>query len=321
MKPPARRSGPASLSAAARANTPRNLLAFQRTLKDALIRPLAPGDTAQKKWIDGRPMEEFAATFIKPNDRLTALDRLQIYNRMYWYRLLDCFHDDNPGLRALLGEKKFSRLAEAYLAKYPSASFTLRNLCERLERFLREEPRWTAPHTSLALEIARFEWAQTLAFDEPGRPVPTAVEIAATPPHRLRVGLQPYITLLALKHPIDDYVIAVKKRDVLRSEASNATTSAPRRARVPSVPRPRPEPVFLAVHRLNNRLYYKRLDVAAFKVLVALRDGATLPKALASAGRQAKPEAVQEWFATWMKLGWLSKRISVTARRDAWTAP
>lgn len=295
------------LAAAARANTPRNLLAFQRTLKDALIRPLAPGDKTQKTWRDGRPMSEFAATFVKGNDRLTPLDRLQIYNRMYWYRLLDCFHDDNPGLRALLGEKRFNQLAEAYLTKYPSTSFTLRNLCERLEKFLAQEPRWTAPHTALAREVARFEWAQTLAFDEPGRPVPTPEELAGTPPHRLRFGLQPYITLLALKHPVDDYVIAVKKRDTLRSEASNATASARRSVRVRRVPQPRPERVFLAVHRLNNRLYYKRLDSAAFKVLVALRDGAPLVRAIARAGRRAKPEIVQEWFATWTKLGWLCR--------------
>ncbi len=307
------------LSAAARADTPKNFLAFQRTLKDALVRPLAPGDTTQKKWTDGRPMAEFAATFVKGNDRLTPLERLQIYNRMYWYRLLDCFHDDNPGLRALLGEKRFNRLAEAYLTKYPSASFTLRNLCERLERFIREEPRWTAPRTALALEVARFEWAQTLAFDEPGRPLPTPKEIATTPAHRLRLDVQPYITLLALKHPIDDYVIAVKKRDTLRSEASNATTSARRSSRVRHVPLPRAERVFLAVHRLNNRLYYKRLDAAAFKVLVALREGASLSRAVAAAGRTANATVVQEWFATWMQLGWLCK-VTPSSRRPSPTA-
>lgn len=304
---PARRAGSAALAAAARADTPRNLLAFQRTLKDALTRPLAPDDTTQKTWTDGRPMTEFAAIFVKGDDRLAPIERLQVYNRMYWYRLLDCFHDDNPGLRALLGEKRFNRLAEAYLTKYPSASFTLRNLCARLERFLREAPRWTAPDTALAVEVARFEWAQTVAFDEPARPVPAPEEFAATPPGRLRLALQPYVTLLALRHPIDDYVIAVKRRDALRSEASNATTSARRATRDRVVRRPRPEKVWLAVHRVDNRLYYKRLEPAAYRVLVALRDGATLTRALAAAGRRAKPEDVQGWFATWMNLGWLCR--------------
>lgn len=294
----------AALAAAARADTPRHLLAFQRTLKDALIRPLAPGDRTQKKWIDGRPMTEFAAAFVKGNDRLQPIERLQIYNRMYWYRLLDCFHDDNPGLRAALGPRKFTRLAEAYLVKYPSSSFTLRNLCARLERFLREEPRWTAPRTVLAIDIARFEWAQTVAFDEPAQPVVTAEEIARTPPARLKLRLQPYVTLLALEHPVDDYVIAVKKRDVLRAEASNASTGARRGEREKRVTRPKRERVWVAVHRLDHRLYYKRLSRPAFQVLAALRDGRTLPQAVAAAGRGVTADDVQAWFATWMQLGW-----------------
>lgn len=293
---------------AARADTPRNFLAFQRTLKDALIRPLAPGDRTQKQWTDGRPMEEFAAQFVKGNDRLTPLDRLQIYNRMYWFRLLDCFHDDCPGLHALLGARRFTQLAEAYLTKHPSSSFTLRNLCARLADFIRANPRLTAPHTALAVEIARFEWAQTVAFDEAALPVLTAEKIARTSPAKLRVRLQPYITLLALRHPIDDYVIAVKKRDALRSEASNATTSVRETGKVRNVRRPKPERVWLAVHRLNNRLYYKRLSASAFKVLVALHAGEPLAKAVAAAGPNAKPEDIREWFSTWMQLGWLCRR-------------
>jgi hypothetical protein len=104
-----------------------------------------------------------AETFIKPNDRLTSFDRLEIYNRVYWFRVLDCLYDDYPGLRGILGERKFMKLITAYLAKYPSASFTLRNLGSRLEQFLREEPRWVAPRAELALDMVRFEWAQVVA--------------------------------------------------------------------------------------------------------------------------------------------------------------
>jgi len=207
-----------------RADSPRALRAFQRLVKDAVVRPLAPGYRMQRRWFDGRPMAEVAAEFIKPNDRLTAFERLEIYNRMYWFRIIDCFYEDCPGLRAMLGERKFDRLAVAYLTKHPSSSFTLRNLCSHLEEFIRAAPRWTAPRTALAREIARFEWAQTVAFDEGARPMMKPAEIAHANPARLKLGLQPYITLLALEHPIDRYVLAVKKRDTLRAEASNATT-------------------------------------------------------------------------------------------------
>ena len=286
-----------------------DLRSLQRLMTHALARPLTANDDLQKTWIDGRPMADVAAEFIKPNDRLTAFDRLQIYARCYWFRLIDGVYDDNPGLRAFLGDEKFSALTRAFLAKYPSRSFTLRNLCSRLPQFIREEPRWTAPHTALAEQLARFEWAQTVAFDGEALPVLTPEEIAAMPPGRLRFGLQPYVTLLELDYAFDDYVIAVKKREALRSDASNTPDGAPRPAkRTRKIPPPKREHVCLAVHRIDLLLYYKRLEPSAFKVLAALRDGRTLTQAIAVAVKNVKPERVQRWFTTWMELGWFCRR-------------
>ncbi len=302
LRPPPRQ-------AAARMNSTADLRRFQRLMTHAVVRPLAAGDRLQARWIDGRPMAQVAAGFIKPNDRLTAFERLEIYNRMYWFRLIGCFHEDNPALRALLGERRFGRLARAYLAKYPSRSFTLRNLCSRLEQFIGEEPRWTAPRTALALAVARFEWAQTVAFDGEARPALTTDDLADTAPARLRVGLQPYLSLLTLEYPVDDYVLAVKKRSALRSEASNAVDPAgPAARRRKAVAPPRRGRTFLAVHRHTNRLYYKRLGRAELLILQALRAGRPVGRAVASGGRRVRPDQVQDWFATWMKLGWLCRR-------------
>jgi hypothetical protein len=288
--------------------TTADVVKLQRLMMHALIRPLTPDDGLQETWIDGRAMADVAAEFIKPNDRLSAFERLQLYNRMYWFRLIDIMHADNPGLRAVVGDKRFDRLVQAYLAKYPSRSFTLRNLGARLPQFLREAPRLTAPHTKLAHTVAVFEWAQTVAFDEGTRPVITPAEIGRTSPAKLRLALQPYVTLLAQDYPVDDFVIAVKERDALRTEASNAVDSARAVPRSRSVRRPRPRRTYLAVHRYNNRLFYKRLERPAFLILSALAAGRPLAQAVAAGGRRVKPAQVAEWFATWMELGWLCKR-------------
>jgi hypothetical protein len=278
---------------------------FQRMMATALLRPLTEDDNLQPLWIDGRPMEEVAAEFVKPNDRLTSFERLQLYNRMYWFRLFDAIRDDCPGLLSALGERAFGRLAQAYLEKCPSRSFTLRDLCSRLEGFIRANPGLTAPRTELAAEIARFEWAQTVAFDGEAREVVPAPYLAGTPPSRLRLGLQPYVTLLDLRYPIDSYVIRVKRRDGLRSEASNTPGPAPTIHRaVRRTALPRPARTFVAVHRLNNRLFYKRLDPAAFRILEALARGGTLSRAIEAGGAAADPARVRRWFKTWMALGW-----------------
>ncbi len=268
------------------------------------MRPLAADDTLAPTWRDGRKITDVAAEFIKPNERLTAVERLEIYARGYWFRIRDCVYDDAPGLRALLGERKFAALVEAYLTKYPSRSFTLRNLCSRLPQFIAEEPRWTAPHTRLAHSIARFEWAQTHAFDAAARPPLTADDIADAPPTRLRMALQPHITLLALDWPVDDYVIAVKRREAQRAEASNTVAGERVASRVKRVRRPRREPTYIVVHRYKHRLYYKRTTAAGFAILDAIARGKTLARAIAAAGQGVTPEELRDWFSTWMELGW-----------------
>jgi len=271
----------------------------------ALVRPLTDAEGMQPKWVDGRPMAAVAETFIKSNDRLSSFERLELYNRMYWFRILGAIRDDCPGMVALLGERRFERLAQAYLTRYPSRSFTLRDLGSRFERFVAEHPSLTAPRTAAARGVARFEWAQTVAFDGLARPPFRAERLSRVPPDRLRLGLQPYVTLLALDHPIDAWILGVKRRNILRAEASNAVDSPGRRTGGPRRPAPPAKRrVYVAVHRHEQKLYHKRLEPAAYRILCALRDGQTLSEAVAAGGRRLSPPDVQKWFASWMALGW-----------------
>ncbi len=286
-----------------------DLRAFQRVMMQAVTRPLARGQRASRRWTDGRPAADVIGTFSAPNDRLSGLERIEIYNRMYWFRTLDSLHEDLPGLRAVLGARKFMRLIEAYLVKNPSRSFTLRDLPSRLEAFIRATPRLSAPHTALAADMTAFEWAQIECFDSAALPVMTTDDLADQPPAKLRLGLQPHLRLLALRYPVDDYAMAAKQ-NALRADASNAVDAAPPdkagRTAV-TLRRPKQARTFLAVHRREGRVFYQQLDAPAFRILTALRAGRTLPQAVASAGRGVTAAQVGEWFATWMKLGWFCR--------------
>ncbi|MBV9488206.1 MAG: putative DNA-binding domain-containing protein [Verrucomicrobia bacterium] len=286
---------------------------LQRAMASALFRPLTPQWRMQKAWVDGGSMRELAAEFIKPNDRLSAFERLEIYSRQYWFRVLDCLYDDYPGLRAVVGERRFMKLAIAYLARYPSESYNLRDLGNRLELFLQHEPHWVAPREELALDMVRFEWAQVMAFDGPSKPPISPDDVLDTPPDRLRLGLQPYLSLLALRYAVDNFLIAVKQReaDSLRGEASNAVAAGPKATKRRRSPRlPDREPIHLAVHRLNNMLYYKRLEPEAFAILSALARGATVEDACVAAVEASDradcdwPAQIKAWFDTWSALGW-----------------
>ena len=294
-----------------------DLKQMQRFMAQQLFRPLTAADRMQPMGADGRPMTDVADSFIKPNDRLTSFDRLEIYNRQYWFRILDCFYDDYPGLRAILGERKFGRLARAYLERHPSTSFTLRNLGRYLEDFIRAEPQWVAPHLELAIEMARFEWAQIVAFDGEARPPLTPEALQKIEPSRLRLGLQPYLTLLEVNYAVDDFSLALKKQNALRNEASNAFDSAPKakKKRTASIPKRLKKPIYVGVHRFQNALYYKSLEREAYQLLLALQEGATLTRACDRVLREAVqdsdvdwPGRIRGWFANWSAMGWFCTR-------------
>jgi len=311
--PPAAR---AARFAPAQVRSTRELAALQRAMWTVISRPLTPSNRMPRRWTDGRPTAEIAAQIARPNDRLTSFERLEIYSRMYWFRVLDSLYDDCPGLRAVLGVPRFVKLAEAYLVKYPSRSFTMRDLPSRLARFIRAEPRWTKPHTALCHDVARFEWARIAVFDSAARPVFTADDLLDADPTRLRLNLQPYLQLLKLDHPVDDFILEVKQRaELSRGEASNTSLAAPTPvARGRRLPLPKPARTHVAVHRLDGVIYFKRLEPAAFKILTALRAGRTLQQALVAGiprARGPQPDwagQVQGWFRTWMELGWFCRR-------------
>jgi len=294
---------------------PARLRALQRAFAAGIMRPLTGEKGMQPDWIDGRSSAQAVGAFIKPNENLSSVERLEIYNRQYWYRLLDCFREDFPGLRTLIGDAPFTALAVAYLTKYPSNSFTLRDLGNRLEQFLNEEPKWIEPYAKFAFDVVRLEWAHIVAFDGAALPPLEVDELLGHGPARLQLGLQPHLTLLACDYPVDNYLIAVRRRHEPGGEASHAISERVAKKPAKKVPRPRAEKTWLAVHRSDDAVYYKRLEPAAFALLAQLRDGASLQVACEQALLE-HPETegfnvmLQDWFAQWASLGWFHWRSS-----------
>lgn len=286
------------------------LMQLQRTMARAVMQPLTASERMQRRAPDGGPMKRYASRFIKPNDRLTSFERLEIYNRQYWFRVLSALGEDFPGLRAVLGQRRFDAMAKAYLIANPSRSFTLRNLGARLESWLRKNPKWAGKNRDLALDIARLEWADIEAFDGKAEPPLRPEDLSSGAGPRLKLVLQPYVRLLSFRYPVDDLLLEVRKEDDDTDFASNAFTERKKRKRVRAVAKLKPAQIFLAVHRIDYSVYFRRIELEEFSILSALRQGKTLSAAVESAFHKSsgapeeRPLKVQTWFQTWSTLGW-----------------
>jgi len=286
------------------------LLELQQRMMKAVMQPLTSSNRIAPKTPAGRPMRIEVSKFITPNDRLTAIERLEIYSRSYWFRVLESLNDDFPGLRAVLGKRAFDRLSRAYLADCPSQSFTLRNLGSRLEGWLRRNPRYAGSRQALALDMVRLEWAHIEAFDSVAEKVLGPEDLLELGPS-FRAGLQPYIRLLALEYPVDELRIHVNQASEEHGTASNAVLKQKHRNLTRRVRRLKRERIYLAVHRFNSIVYCRRIAAEEYGLLNALREGQPIGMAIqtgfknSSVTSDEERSMLEKWFAAWAELGWL----------------
>ena len=287
------------------------LLDIQRRMAAAVMHPLTRGETMPRRRRDGASNLREADAIIRPNDRLTSFERLEIYNRQYWFRLYTSFEEDFPGLQAVLGRARFDALMRAYLTDCPSQSFTLRNLGSRLDAWFDQHPEHLGPHPVLARDMARLEWAHIETFDSEERP-PLSPEALAAIDENSTMRLQPYLRVLALSYPVDDLLLQVRNENGSSASSTNNASIARKRRHVRHVATLAPRPIHLALHRHENSVWYKSLSTEEFGLLSALLAGKTLGDAIdlaladSSLPEDQRPALLQEIFATWAMLGWFT---------------
>jgi Putative DNA-binding domain len=286
-----------------------SLVDLQRAMAAAVMQPLTPDEQMQARSADGRDMNKVAASFIAPNSRLNAFERLEIYNRQYWFRVLGALAEDFPALRVVVGTRAFEALSIAYLTEHPSRSFTLRNLGSRLAEWLAANPQAAGRRHGLAIDVAKIEWAFVEAFDNAER-TPLTPDQVATLDAGSRLALQPHLRLIALEYPVDDLVLGLHKRDKKQTSEAGVDHEEIDKAPV-KLPRLRRRLTWLAAHRVDDSVFYLRLKREEFFTLSAIRERMQLGEAIEAgfvgstvAGSQ-QARLVRKWFATWAELGWI----------------
>jgi len=121
----------------------------------------------------------FSATLIG-GPTLDVYTGLAIYHNAYQARLQEVLRDDFGAVWYWMGDDEFAQLSTAYIRRYPSAHYSLRWFGERFPGFIVEH--LIPEHSAPLAELARLEWAFTLAFDAPlGEPL-TLQDMAQLPP-------------------------------------------------------------------------------------------------------------------------------------------
>ena len=307
MKPPGKQPSPSQT------DTKNDRLAAAQALMVANItRPLVTdeNDHHEPKSIRDEQFDNAANQLFKPSWSLTSIDRMEIYNRQYWYRVLDSMLDDFPGLQTILGAEKFDNLVTAYVEANPSTTYTLRDLGCKLPMFIVEHPDLCAPDQEVAHQMALFEWAAIEAFDNKRYPILPPNAMSAASPDALVLKLQPYITIMESDYALDDFALKVEK---VSSQHCISTALASRSHCETKEMRPNKKHCYIVIYRLQNSVYYKRIDKEQFCLLTSIKSGASLGQAceelagqLTSSKLATLPDRLRQYFSKWMELNWFA---------------
>ncbi|MEP3889604.1 MAG: DNA-binding domain-containing protein [Hellea sp.] len=267
---------------------PASLQEMQAWMQKALIHPQAvqPQDVADR---------------LTPSNRLSAPQRLAIYQRSYISRLCLCLAEQFPASRKALGAELFDNFARVYLARDPSDSYTLYDLGRRFPAFLEEtrpdgdsqeseQENWV----NFMIDLATYERALFVLFDAPGhegKPWPTS----DTPDEALM--LQPCFALGAYRFNVASYY---------HSAVDHAESQLPPRAES-----------YVAIIRYNYLTSSIPITRPHYEFLRAMQDIQSVSASLDQIAKTmgVSKAKVQKTWKTHIRERWIEKRFFVD--RDA----
>ncbi len=229
------------------------------------------------------------------DDRLTAVERLEIYANAYFYRILDCLKDDFPATLAIVGADNFHNLITGYLIAHPPTQPSIDRVGEHLAEFLRDHPmreKWP-----FLADLALLEGTLLAVFRAANAEVLTAEAIRSVPAGKwpaLKMRTHPAVAMLDCEWRVDE---------LLRDFENSAGTG--RRAHLAAAR----EKTNVLVWRQNLHASYRRLEnVERTPLALANKEVtfATICDAIAAASDDRDPLAlINELLTRWLGEGLL----------------
>ena len=236
---------------------------------------------------------------ILPSNEMSSLDRIQIYGRAYFGRLVECLRAQFPAVRHAISDEAFDGLAYGYLIQNPSRNYTLGTLGDSFDTFLET----TRPARSegsdeddldiadFLIDLSRLERTYSDVFNGQGPEGqvwlrPEDLE-GMTVEQFARCHLIPYecVRLLEFRFPVHEYASAIRQG-------------------IEPVP-PVPRPVLLVVTRRDYVVRRYEINRQQFDLLSSLVRRDSIGEALESLVSNFESDlpsltaAVRSWFREW----------------------
>jgi hypothetical protein len=245
------------------------------------------------EWEVGTAADSDAAELLTAGPRLDARERLAIYRRGYYARLVECLADDYPAMQHAVGEESFDSICRSYIARYPSRGPSLNAFGRHMAVFCRETLPSSPVPPGFAADLATLEWAIVEVIHAPSSPALPLDDLRKIPADewaRARLVPNSAFRLLRFQYPVNAYFQAFRDGNAPRIPAAEASATV--------------------AYRSGPTVWRWNLSPAMFDVLSALVAGETLGASLtraephmASLSEAEATQQVMAWFREWVASG------------------
>lgn len=237
--------------------------------------------TAARSHLDVEPSDVVASTA-----KLGPHERLELYNRGYHARLLECLRTAYPALLEMVGPELFEAFARDYLAARPPRSYTLLALTHGFADHLQatrpdEDAPGPEPWVDLIVDVARAEQAFVAVFEGAGSEGQAWLRpegLSEEPLLAARLQIAPAFRLLSTRFALAEFLLATRRGER-------------------ETPYPPAREGGLALTRRDFVVILTPLDRAQRDVLQALAGGASIAGAAETAG--VDPLEAWAWVRAW----------------------
>jgi hypothetical protein len=233
---------------------------------------------------------------IESDDRLSAVERLEIYANAYFYRILDCLKEDFPATLATLGADNFHNLITGYLIEYPPTEPSISYAGRYLSEFLRHHPmRAMHERWPFIADLARLERTLVEVFHAAEAEPLSAEAMRSVAPEdwpALAMRTHPALAIVDCQWRVDELLREVETAAGESGQPRDAARAA----------------VSVLVWRHNSKVHYRALEQperAALELVSAGASFAAICEAVAACVEDDAVALINRLLARWIGEGLL----------------
>jgi len=262
-----------------------------------ISRPLNESNCVEAVSMSDSTITKEASYFISSNHTLEPHQRIEIYHKQYWWRLINAMQKFFPLTLQFLGYKKFENVTVQYLLKYPPDNWSLTVLGRNFPLWIKENYR--LPDVRLifhAAEIDLYFYLSSIASN-----FLSISKEAVTEKNFLSktIKLQPHIFLLK------SFYNLLGEREVIIKNGVEISNDYLKKCL-------KDNSYFIIFRNKKNNICWKGINKEEYFLLKLFKEGTSLLKSCDwikmqnSFSQEIMTKNFHIWIQSWIQLNWLT---------------